>query len=104
MPAAPAVFLLSLREYVERARADGVRSLALGYLGLRGVVAWRFAARAPWYGRRLLTHEWWHATTGAGNEHHAPWYTFRVECGHALRFRDPDGLLVKAAPWVEAWR
>lgn len=87
------VLVLPLRRYVRQAWRDGVRSLALGYTKGQHIVAWRAALLVPWYGKRLLAHEWWHATSGIGNKGHAPWYTFRVECGHALRFRDPAGLL-----------
>lgn len=93
-----AVHLLPLRSYVRRAKRDGVRTLALGYVKGGQVIVWGLAVRVPWYGRRLLLHELWHVREGKMNKDHAPWWTFRIECGHALRFRDPAGLL-GTEPW-----
>lgn len=86
--------LLPLRAYLARKRADNAPGLALGYHDGHGnIVAWEFAWNLPWYGVRLEAHERWHVDQKA--EVHSPWYAFRVECGHALRLRDPAGLLTR---------
>lgn len=67
----------------------------------REVVAWRFYALAPFFGQRLLAHEWWHAQARVGNAAHTPWWSFRVECAHPFRFRDPARLLEQSRAWRE---
>lgn len=89
----PHIVLLPFLAYIKRAWGDGVRSLSLGYGAWGAVWAWDLAARLPWYGVRLLAHERWHFLADKGNADHAPWWTFRIECGHFLRLRDPAGIL-----------
>lgn len=88
------VTLLSFGEYVARMRATYGRIYpAFAFLvDWREIVALRAATRIPTLGKRLLVHEYWHAKHRVGNDSHAPWYTFRVECGHYLRLRDPARL------------
>lgn len=97
----PALVLLPFLAYVRFALQKGVRTPALAFTLSGAVFAWRVAARIPWYGARLLAHEWWHDVEGKKNADHAPWWTFRVECWHALRLRDPAGLVERSRAWRE---
>lgn len=97
----PVLIRLGLLAYIQRAWKDGVRSPALAYTKRATITAWNPAAALPWYGPRLLAHEWCHYTDKKKNADHAPWYTFRVECAHAIRLRDPARILERSAPWRE---
>ena len=94
--------LLSWREYKARAPdadKNGVPDGGAFLHDWREVVAWRFYALLPFFGARLLAHEWWHATRRVGNAAHAPWYTFDVKCAHPFRLFDEDGLVRSSAEW-----
>lgn len=98
----PKLTLLSWKAFKKRAPDVDKNDVPDGGAFLhewKEVVAWRFYALLPYLGERLLAHEWWHATKKVGNAKHAAWWTFRIECGHPLRFRDPAGLLKASAAW-----
>lgn len=103
----PSLVKLGLLDYVVRAWRDGVRRPVAAYVltdGAKGpyadqIVAWRYAAEHPRYGPRLLAHEAEHHASP--HRPHDPWYSFTIFCAHGLRVRDPDGLLLKHAAFVE---